>query len=67
MFNFNVDYPPTAMESYFGKLIVGMGQNLCLYDIYRQKLVLRAMSDTLVSPVCTIHVNGQRIFVTQVM
>ena len=67
MFSYNLDYPPTAMDSYFSKLIVGVGHHLYLFDIYKQKLVERAMSDTLASPVSTIHVTGQKIFITQVM
>jgi hypothetical protein len=40
---------------------------LILFDIFKQKLVLRATSDTLASPVCSLHVCGQKIFLTQVM
>ena len=54
------------MDTYFNKLLVGVGRRLILFDIYKQKLVARALSDTLSSPICTIHINGQRIFITQV-
>ena len=56
-----------AMDAYFNKLLVGVGQKLFLFDIYKQKLVARAISDKFLSPICTIHVNGQKIFITQRM
>jgi splicing factor 3B subunit 3 len=66
LFNFSVDSPPTAMNSYFNKLLVGVGHKLMLYDIFKQKLVERATSDKLSSPILSIHVEEQKIFLTQV-
>lgn len=43
-----------------------MGRRLLLFDIYKQKLVLRASSDLLNSAVMSIHVDGPKIFLTQV-
>lgn len=67
LFSFPVDGPPTTMDIYFGKLLVGVDRRLMLFDIYKQKLVLRASSDLLTSPLCSINVYGQKIFLTQVM
>mgnify|MGYP000887076205 FL=1 len=66
LFSYPLDNPPTAMESYFSQLLVGVGRKLMLYDIYKQKLVVRAISDMLSSPICTIHVDEEKIFITQV-
>jgi splicing factor 3B subunit 3 len=55
------------MDVYFSKLLVGVDRKLMLFDIYKQKLVLRASSDTLSSPICSISVYGQKIFLTQIM
>jgi splicing factor 3B subunit 3 len=66
LFNFPLEAPPSAMDIYFSKLLVGVGTKLVLFDIYKQKLVLRATSDTLSSPINTINVHGQKIFLTQV-
>ena len=54
------------MTAYFNKLLVGIGQKLFLYDVFKQKLVPRASSDKLSSPILSIHVEGQKIFLTQV-
>lgn len=54
------------MEAYFSQLLVGVGRKLMLFDIYKQKLVPRAVSDLLSSPIITIHVDGPKIFITQV-
>lgn len=66
LFNFTVDGPPTAMSSYFNKLIVGVGNRMVLFDVFKQKLVERGSSDKLTSPILSIHVEGQKIFITQV-
>ncbi len=55
------------MDVYFNKLLVGVGRKLMLFEICKQKLVLRAISDTLSSPICSINVSEQKIFLTQVM
>lgn len=67
LFTFPVDGPPTTMDVYFTKLLVGVDRKLMLFDIYKQKLVLRACSDLLSSPITSISVYGQKIFLTQVM
>ena len=54
------------MDVYFGKLLAGIGHRLVLYDIYKQKLIARAASDYLASPINTINVHGQMIFLTQI-
>lgn len=55
------------MDIYLGKLLVGVEKKLMLFDIFKQKLIVRATSDTLDSPVCSLHVCGQKIFMTQIM
>lgn len=53
------------MEAYFNKLLIGLGDKLVLFDIYKQKLIARAISDDLSSPVNTISIHGLKIFITQ--
>jgi len=54
------------MEAYFSQLLVGVGRKLMLFDIYKQKLVARAVGDLLSSPIVNIHVDGPKIFLTQI-
>ena len=55
------------MEIYLGKLLIGVGSKLMLYEIYKQKLVLRATSDGLGSPIVQIQIFGQKIFISQAL
>jgi len=55
------------MEVYDDKLLVGVGKTLKMFDVSKNKLVLRADKGGLGSPINHICSEGEKIFTTQTM
>lgn len=54
------------MIPFQGRLLCGIGPTLRLYDIGRARLLRKAENMNFLSPIVTLHANGDRIYVTTV-
>ncbi|KAJ7644170.1 CPSF A subunit region-domain-containing protein [Roridomyces roridus] len=58
-----VDDIPLALGAFQGRLVAGVGRALRLYDIGKQKLLLKAENKSFASTIMTLHTQGSRIVV----
>ena len=54
---------PRAMAAHKGRLLVGVGASLRLYDLGKKRLLRKCEYRSLPSEVATLHVSGARIYV----
>ena len=57
---------PTAVCPFQGKLLVGIGNTLRLYDLGKRKLIRKCENSEFASSIHSIHTSGQRIYVSDV-
>ena len=55
-----------AVSEFKGRVLIGVGKWLRLYDMGRKKLLKKCENKHLTNKIMTIHSNGYRIFVTDV-
>ncbi|KAJ4373285.1 pre-mRNA-splicing factor rse1 [Neocucurbitaria cava] len=59
-----VSHPPTAMLGFKGKLIAGLGRNLCLYDCGMRSVLRKAQApDCVTTRITSIKTQGSRLVV----
>uniref|UniRef100_A0A7S4L7E9 RSE1/DDB1/CPSF1 C-terminal domain-containing protein n=1 Tax=Paramoeba aestuarina TaxID=180227 RepID=A0A7S4L7E9_9EUKA len=61
-----VEAIPTAVCPFQGKLLVGIGKTLRLYDLGKKKLVRKCENSQFATSIYSIHTSGQRIYVSDV-
>ncbi|OAL04964.1 hypothetical protein IQ06DRAFT_302084 [Phaeosphaeriaceae sp. SRC1lsM3a] len=61
----SVSEPPTALLGFKGKLIVGMGRNLCLYDCGMRSMLRKAQASNCVpTRITDVKTQGSRLVVS---
>lgn len=62
-----IENPALALHGWDSKILAGVGKCLRAYEIGKKKMLRKAETKTLNSPVNTIKTIGKRVFVTEVM
>jgi splicing factor 3B subunit 3 len=61
----DVSDPPTAMTSFKGKVVVGVGRNLCLYDCGMRSMLRKAQASSCVpTRITDLKTQGSRLIVS---
>lgn len=55
---------PLAFAEFQGRLLVGIGSYVRLYELGKKKLLKKCETKKLTSTVTGLNINGQRIFVS---
>ncbi|KAL0481974.1 splicing factor 3B subunit 3 [Acrasis kona] len=61
-----VDFIPTVMAEFKGRLLVGIGNHLRIYDLGKKKLLRKCENNQFPHGIQTLHVDGNRIYVGDV-
>ncbi|XP_067652800.1 splicing factor 3B subunit 3 [Haliotis asinina] len=61
-----MDEVPTAIASFQGRVLIGLGKNLRVYDLGKKKLLRKCENKHIPNTVVSIHTMGNRVMVADV-